>query len=158
MEEKLNIAGLFTNEEELREVVKRRKICYETGPYYLPDRKGELVQIGYQVSLYGTFSDTDREVDVDSPEFETVEKDMRRLAEALSKTCGPHHMCESTTIEPGTLTFSQERRMRPDVTVNLQIFDQLHFGHPVDDNVSETLHFAIRALEEAGVRKTRWQD
>jgi hypothetical protein len=158
MEMKLNIEGLFDSEQQLRETVELRKICYDVEPYYLPDKKGAFVQIGYRLALYGTFPHDVKEADPDSPEYEKVERDVRRLAEALSHTCGPLHVCESVTIEPSTITYSHDRRMRPDVTVNIPVFDQKNFGHPVDEHVIETLHVAMRMLEAVGVRKTRWLD
>jgi hypothetical protein len=158
MEMKLNIEGLFGSEQELLETVKLRKICYDVEPYYLPNKKGALVQIGYRLALYGTFPQGVKEADPDSPEYEKVERDVRRVAKALSHTCGPLHVCESITIEPGTVTYSHDRRMRPDVTVHLPVFDQKNFGHPVDAQITETLHLAEKMLEAAGVRKKQWLD
>lgn len=158
MELKLNTKGLFESEEELRNVVRKRKICYDTEPFYISDRKGGLLQIGFRINLYGTFPGNSREASPDSPDYEDVERDVRRLAEALSNSCDPLHMCESATIEPATITFSPERKMRPDVTVHIPVFDQKHFGHPVDDTIRTALHTATGLLESAGVRKARWQD
>ncbi len=158
MEMTLNIEGQFESEQELRDTVRLRKICYDVEPYYLPDKKGALVQIGYRLVLYGTFPEGVKEADPDSPEYEKVERDVRRLAESLSHTCGPMHVCESVTIEPSTITYSHDRKMRPDVTVYLPVFDQNNFGHPVDAQITETLHVATRMLEIAGVRKKQWQD
>ena len=94
----------------------------------------------------------------DTPGYSKVENDVRRVAEALSNTCSPLHMCESTTIEPSTITYSPDRKMRPDVTVRIPIFDQKNFGHPVDEAIRNTLDTAIKLLESAGVRKKRWGD
>jgi hypothetical protein len=154
---KLNITGLFDSEQQLREAVQLRKICYDVEPYYLPNRKGALVQIGYRLALYGTFPEGVKEADPDSPEYEKVETDVKRLAEALSHTCAPeHHVCESITIEPSTVTYSHDRRMRPDVTVHVPVFDQSNFGHPVDAEITETLHLITQMLEDIGVHKKQW--
>jgi hypothetical protein len=155
---KLNIEGLFDSDQDLHETVKLRKICYDVEPYYLPNKKGALVQIGYRLALYGTFPEGVTEAEPDSPEYERVERDMRRLAQALSHTCGPMHVCESITIEPSTITYSHDRRMRPDVTVHLPLFDQQNFGHPVDEHITENLRLAVEMLEAAGVRKKQWLD
>lgn len=158
MELKLNIEGLFRNEDEVREVVSKRKICYDTEPYYL-NRKGKLVQIGYQISIYGTFAEpVEEEATPDTSGYEALERDVRRLAEAVSHTCGALHMCESTILDPSQITYSHERNMRPDVTVHIPVFDQKNFGHPVDDKVTEMLQAATGLLESVGVRKTRWHD
>jgi len=157
MDLKLNIEGQFKSEEELREVVRLRKICYDTEPYYI-NKKGGLVQIGFQINLYGTFPPSGDEATPDSGSYESVERDVMRLAEALSNTCYPFHMCESTTIEPATITYSHERKMRPDVTVHIPLFDQKNFGHPVDENIRNILKTASLLLESAGVRKHKWQD
>jgi len=138
--------------------VKKRRICYDTEPYYLPDKEGRLFQIGYQLNLYGTFSGPAEHITVDSAEYQEVERDLRRVAEALSQSCNPYHMCELTTIDPATLTYSHERKMRPDVTVHVPIFDQQHFGRPVDDNITKTLEAAIKLVESAGVRRKHWPD
>ncbi len=155
---KLNIQGLFKDEQEMLDAVKRRRMCYDTEPYYISDKKGSLIQIGFQLNLYGTFSGRSKDATPDSSEYDDVEQDVRRLAEALSNTCNPVHMCESTSIDSSTVTYSQDRGMRPDVTVHIPVFDQANFGHPVDEKITRTLHEAIKLFESAGVRKTRWQD
>lgn len=153
----LNIEGFFANTDELREVIKKRKICYDTEPYYTT-KKGVLTQIGFQLSLYGTFADEKEEHSPHDPEFGEILRDVRRLAESLSQTCDPLHMCDATIIDSNTITYVHERKMRPDVTVHIPVFDQKNFGHPVDDTVRNSLHRAEKILENAGVRKTRWTD
>lgn len=158
MEAGLNISGIFQDETELGAVIRKRKICYDVEPYYLPDKKGSLVQIGFQINLYGTFPENDEDASPDDREFGSVLRDVRRVAKALSNTCDPLHMCDSA-IEDGTsVSYSQERNMRPDVTVHIPVFDQDRFGHPVDDRIRETASLAGRLLEQAGVRKKRWRD
>jgi hypothetical protein len=158
MDATLNINGLFRDAQELSEVIIRRKICYDTEPYYIAGPKGSLVQIGYQLNLYATFTPVMHEATPDSPEYRTAGHDVRRVAEALSNTCTPIHMCESMIVEEGTLTYSGDRGMRPDVTVHIPIFDQGRFGHPVDENITRTLHEAEALLQGAGVKKKRWLD
>lgn len=158
MDYTLNIKGLFGSEEELRETVRKRKMCYDSEPYYITSKKGELVQIGYQLNIHGTFPEGDPKAGPDDPEFGAVLRDVRRVAEALSNTCDPLHMCESTVVDSSMITYARERRMRPDVTVHIPVFDQEHFGHPVDEKIRNTLELAGKILESAGVRKTRWED
>ncbi len=158
MELRLNIEGQFESEAELRETVRKRKICYDTEPYYIPDKKGGLIQIGFRITLYGTFPDSVKDASPDSVECGEIEEDLQRVAEVISNTCGPLHTCGSTTADPCSVSYSQDRKMRPDVTVHIPVFDQEHFGHPVDDAVTNALHQAIGLLESAGVRKTRWLD
>ena len=124
----------------------------------MPDKTGHLVQIGFQLNLYGTFPDPQEHFTVDSAEYAEIERDVRRIAEALSQTCDPYHMCEMTSIDVATLTYSRERKMRPDVTVHVPIFDQRHFGHPVDDNIRNTMDAAVKLIEAAGVRRKKWTD
>jgi hypothetical protein len=158
MELRLNIQGHFENEGDLRDTIIKRKICYDSEPYYISDKKGGLIQIGFRLTLYGTFPDNVKDVSPDSKEYAEVERDLQSLADVLSSTFGPLHMCGATTAEPSSISYSQERKMRPDVEVHIPIFDQEHFGHPVDDVVRNELHEAIGLLESAGVRKTRWKD
>lgn len=157
MEDKLNIKGLFADEQELLETIKKRRICYDSEPYYRT-KKGELIHIGYQLGLYGTFPEGHKDATPDDPEFSNVLRDVRRVAEALSNTCDPLHMCEATIIDSTTVTYAHERKMRPDVTVHIPIFDQQNYGHPVDDKIRNTLEMAEKILESAGVRKIRWEE
>lgn len=157
MELKLNLEGLFKNEQEVTDMVRQRKICYDSEPYNIY-RKGQLIQIGFQLNLYATFSQDIKDATPDSTEYGKVESDVMKLAEALSSACNPLHMCESTTIEPSTITYSHDRKMRPDVTVHMPIFDQKNFGHPVDDNIKNTLNASVKLLESVGVQKTSWKD
>ena len=156
MENKLNIKGLFESEQELLDVIKKRKISYDSEPYYRT-KKGELIQIGYQLGIYGTFPEGHKNATPDDPEFGNVLRDVRRVAEALSNTCDPLHMCEATIIDSNTVTYAHERKMRPDVTVHIPVFDQENYGHPVDDKVRNTLEMAGKILESAGVKKIRWE-
>ncbi|MBI5640500.1 MAG: hypothetical protein HZA17_08755 [Nitrospirae bacterium] len=158
MELLLNIKGLFRDQQELRDMVRKRKICYDHEPYYITTKKGELIQIGFQINLYATLPENVEDRTADSAEYGGVERDVTLLAEALSNTCDPIHMCESTTIEPGRITYSPDRKMRPDVTVHIPVFDQNNFGHPVDDSVRNAFHMGIKLIESAGVQKIRWQD
>lgn len=157
MENKLNIEGLFETELELLNTIKKRKVCYDFEPYYRTG-KGQLIQIGFQLNIYGTFPEGHMNATPDDPEFSNVLSDVRRVAEALSNTCDPLHMCEATIIDSNTVTYARERKMRPDVTVHIPIFDQQNYGHPVDDKIRNTLEMAGKLLEVAGVQKERWQE
>jgi hypothetical protein len=157
VENKLNIEGLFETELELLNTIKKRKVCYDFEPYYRTG-KGQLIQIGFQLNIYGTFPEGHMNATPDDPEFSNVLSDVRRVAEALSNTCDPLHMCEATIIDSNTVTYARERKMRPDVTVHIPIFDQQNYGHPVDDKIRNTLEMAGKLLEVAGVQKERWQE
>jgi hypothetical protein len=158
VEQKLDIKGHFESEEELRSVVVKRRICYDIEPYYIPDKKGTMVQIGFRLTLYGTLPVGVDDSTPDSQEYLEVERDLKRLAESLILTCGPHHVCAAVTPDPASLSYSHDRKMRPDVTVHIPVFDQENFGHPVDDKVRNTLQEASGRLESAGVKKTSWHD
>jgi hypothetical protein len=156
LENKLNIKGLFEDEQELFDVINKRRLCYDSEPYY-KTKKGELIQIGYQLAIYGTFPEGHKNASPDDPEFNRVLRDVRRVAESLSNTCNPLHMCDATIIDSNTVTYAHERKMRPDVTVHIPLFDQENFGHPVDEKVTSTLEMAGKILESAGVKKIRWE-
>ncbi len=157
MEYKLDIKGLFASEQELFDTVKKRRVCYDSEPYYRTS-KGELNQIGYQLNIYGTFPEGHGNTTPGDPEFSNVLNDVRRLGEALSNTCDPLHICEATIIDSNAVTYAPERMMRPDVTVHIPIFDQQNYGHPVDEKIRNTFQMAGKILEGAGVRKIRWQE
>jgi hypothetical protein len=157
MDAKLNIAGIFRSEEELSETIRKRRICYDIEPYYNTTKQGQMVQIGYQINMYGTFPPADEDASPDDREFPKVLRDVRKVAEALSNTCNPLHMCEATILDSNTISYAHERKMRPDVTVHIPIFDQQNFGHPVDRRIEDTAIAAGRILEAAGVRKKTWE-
>lgn len=155
---KLAIEGLFDSEQELRDLVLKRRICYDSEPYYITSKKGPLIQIGFQLNLYGTLDSGLNNVSPDSPEYDEVESDLRRVAEVLSNSCGPLHMCKTTIFDSNTIAYSADRKMRPDVTVHVPIFNQKKFGQPVDDQVRDTLQMSAKLLEAVGVQKIRWHD
>lgn len=157
MDAKLNIAGIFSSETDLAETIQKRKICYDIEPYFNTVRQGQMVQIGYQINIYGTFPESYNKPSLDAPEFYKILRDVRNIAEALSNTCNPLHMCEATIVDSNTISYAHERKMRPDVTVHIPIFDQQNFGHPVDQHIEETAHEAGKILESAGVRKKTWE-
>ena len=115
-------------------------------------------QIGYQINFYGTFPDDDPEASPDDRNFNSVLYDVRKVALALSHTCEPLHMCEELIVDSTEVSYSHERKMRPDVTVHIPIFDQQHFGHPVDKRIEDTAIEAGKILEAAGVKKKTWED
>jgi len=170
MEYHLNIRGIFKDEEELRETVKKRKICYDTEPYYSSD-KDSLIQIGFQINLYGTFPDTVQGIKLFRTklpdkvekeekilqEFREVLRDVRKVAEALKKS-GEFLLMGELVIVDSSVSFSGERKKRPDVTVHIPVFDQEHYGHPVDDRISEAVSRAGKILEQAGVQKHCWHN
>jgi hypothetical protein len=158
MERELAIEGIFEDERQLRDVVVLRKVCYDVEPYYIPDKKDNLVQIGFLLSLYGTFPQEEKDATPDTDGYENVERDLKKIAAVLSQTCNPMHMCEATAADPATVTHASERKMRPDVTVHIPLFDQENFGHPVDDNVRGTLDFIKHLLESAGIPRRRWHE
>jgi len=160
MEYHLNITGLFKDEEELRATIRKRRICYDTEPYYQPNEEGSLIQIGFQINLYGTIPDTDWEDDLDkrTPELLEVFRDVRKVAEALKKTGESLHISSSEIEDSASVSFSDERRRRPDMSVHIQLFNQDYFGQPVDDRLREIVSVAGKLLEQAGVQKTRWHD
>ena len=158
MDARLNIADIFKSEEELSETIRKRRICFDIEPYYNTTKQGKMVQIGYQINIYGTFPESDKKPSLDDPEFRGILKDVRNIAEALSNTCDPLHMCEATIEDSSSISYAHERKMRPDVTVHIPIFDQQHFGHPVDKHIEDTAQLAGKILESAGVRKKAWED
>ena len=158
MEYHLNITGIFKDEEELRSTVRKRKICYDTEPYYMPNKQGSMIQIGVQINLYGTFPGTDKEVGPDCQEFCEVIGDVRKVAIALSKTGESVHMGESVIADSTSVSYSAEREMRPDVAVHIPVFDQEHFGHPIDERITKAVSIAGMILEQAGVHKRQWHN
>jgi hypothetical protein len=48
--------------------------------------------------------------------------------------------------------------MRPDVTVHIPVFDQEHFGHPIDERITKAVSIAGMILEQAGVHKGHWHN
>lgn len=158
MDAKLNITGIFTSETDLAETIRKRKICYDIEPYYNTTKQGQMVQIGYQINMYGTFPEYDNKPSLDDPEFQRILRDVRNVAEALSNTCDPLHMCEATIEDSTTISYAHERKMRPDVTVHIPIFDQQHFGHPVDKHIEDIAQLAGKILESVGVKKKTWED
>jgi hypothetical protein len=67
-------------------------------------------------------------------------------------------MCEATVLDSSTVTYAHERKMRPDVTVHIPVFDQQNYGHLVDEKIRKTLEMAGKILETAGVQKLRWKE
>lgn len=160
MEYHLNITGLFKDEEELRATIRKRQICYDSEPYYQPNEEGSLTQIGFQINLYGTIPDTDWEDDLDKrrPELLDVFRDVRKVAEALKQTGESLHIGASEIEDSASVSFSDERGRRPDMSVHIQLFNQEQFGRPVDDRLREIVSVAGKILEQAGAQKTRWHD
>lgn len=158
MEPALNIDGIFASQEELVQMVRRRRICYDIEPYNRITKQGDLLQIGYQINLYGTFAGPEAPASSDDPDFYKVLQDVRKLAGSLLHSCDSLHMCEDSFEDGTSLSYSQARKMRPDVTVHIPVFDRQQFGHPVDSRITATVHQAAKLLEAVGVHKISWPE
>ncbi|MBA4373744.1 MAG: hypothetical protein C0402_12905 [Thermodesulfovibrio sp.] len=161
MENKHNIEGIFESEDQraqIVQIVRSRRICYDFEPYNYVTKQGQLMQIGYQLNIYGTFPASDTSASGDDPEFYLVLRDVRRVAAVILGACNPLHMCEDSFEDATSVSYAHERNMRPDVTVHVPIFDRQHFGQPVDRLVEETIQQVEKLLKAAGVQKKHWED
>ncbi|HAP39513.1 MAG TPA: hypothetical protein DCQ94_07115, partial [Nitrospira sp.] len=51
----LNLDQAFPTEQALRDMIVKHKVCFDHDPFYVKTGGGEVVQIGFQLNLYGAF-------------------------------------------------------------------------------------------------------
>lgn len=155
---KLDLQGAFPSEEALREMVRRRRICFEHEPFYVRDASGEIVQLGFQLSLYAAFADPRHLPVGDDQEWREIAGELRRLCRVFFQTLRVLKPCERPDPPEPEVVFSPARRMRAEVCLRIPIFDQAHFGTRPGRQLHEVLATAVCLLKTLGARPGAWEE
>lgn len=154
----LNVDGAFPSEAALREMIARRKVCFDHDPFYIRDSAGNLVQIGFQLNLYGAFRDPRHLPLGDDAEHREIIRDLNHLCRVFFQSLEILKPCEHPDPPVHRVVYSPERRMRPEVCLQVPIFDRSHFGAKAGHQLKELLATAECLLKSIGARLGEWDE
>lgn len=154
----LVLQGAFESEQALRDMIVRRKVCFDHDPFYVKDGANRIVHIGFQLNLYAAFQDPAHLPTGDDPELREMVGELRRLCRVFFQSLDILKPCEHPEPPMHRVLYSPERRYRAEVCLQIPIFDRGHYGAKPDRSLEELLATAECLLRQLGARRGRWED
>lgn len=143
--------------ERLKAFARLHRVCWEVLPEQLVMGGGQILQIGFNLMLYGAHEhDTDRP----RPGCEDCRRiflDLREIAEwILPKDERPSRY--EIEVYDSAVRYDPIRGNRPDVTVTIKILHRAQFDAPVDQCEVFCLHEMEEKLLQIGAQHDRWRE
>ncbi|MDH4154707.1 MAG: hypothetical protein OEV01_13045 [Nitrospira sp.] len=154
----LVLEDTFTSEQDLRDMIAARKICFDHDPFYVKDGSNQIVQIGFQLNLYAAFQDPKHLPSSEDTELRDLIGDLRRLCRVFFQSLDLLKPCEYPEPPMHRVMYSPERRYRAEVCLQVPIFDRGHYGAKPDHRLEELLKTAECLLRQLGARRGTWDD
>lgn len=140
---------------EIKELVQRHKVCFESYPIWHVPPAGGKVAIGYELDLIGTHDHPQHPASPGCGECTPVRRALLAIAAAILP---PNDRESHYAIEPFTaaISFSPRRKMRKDVTLAIDILHRDRFDLPTDACEMRCLREMKEKLKELGARPDHW--
>jgi len=124
---------------ELKELVRQHKVCWEVWPVYHIARKGEKIQIGFELELLRTHRDPK---DVPKPgcaQCLEVYDDLKQIAQWILPKEDRLSRYEIGIFD-SSIRYSAKRKFRRDVALMIKILHKAKFDDPTGDCEFRCLH------------------
>lgn len=118
----LVLQGAFESEQALRDMIVRRKVCFDHDPFYVKDGANRIVHIWFQLNLYAAFQDPAHLPTGDDPELREMVGELRRLCRVFFQSLDILKPCEHPEPPMHRVLYSPERRYRAEVCLQIPIF------------------------------------
>jgi len=142
--------------DAIRELVRRHKVYWEVRPEEDLDDADEVVKVGFQLGLRGTFEDPEDQPLAGSPECVEVYRDLRTIAESLLP---PED--DDVRFELGgsasALDYTPSSG-RQDVEVMIKIQRPGVPDYAIDEAERHSLELLKQRLKDLGVPQGRWRE
>ncbi len=149
----LSRATLIGKESDrLRELVKRHRVCWEVWPEHHIDRKGERIQIGFELNLMGTHGHSEPIIEPGCPECIKIYGDLRRIAGWIIPKKEFNTWYEIGVFD-ASIYYSSQRRFRPEVVLTIKLLHREGFDRPTDSHEVHVLKEMEEKLKKLGARK-----
>lgn len=155
---RLNIDQAFPSEQTLRETIAQRKVCFDHDPFFVKAGNGEVIQIGFQLNLYGAFDNPAQLPLGDDVEHRAILHDLQRLCRVFFQTLDLLKPCEHPHPPAHRIVFSPERKNRAEVCLQIPIFDLAHYADGAAGEVQNLLATAECLLTHVGARRRVWDE
>ncbi len=143
--------------DRLTSITRLHRVCWEVLPEEFVMADGQLLQIGFNLMLYGA-----HEHDTDSPlpgcpQCGVIYGHLREIAEWIvpKVDCPSRYEIE---FYDDTVRFDPMRGNRPDVTVTIKILHRSRFDAPVDQCEVFCLHEMEGKLLQIRAPYQRWKE
>lgn len=154
----LILDGSFTTEEALRDMIMRRKLCFDHDPLLVNEGSGRMVHIGFELNLYAAFQDPRHLPIGEDPELREIMGELQRLCRVLHQSIALFKHCRRPEPPMYRVVYSSERHYRAEVCLQVPIFDREHYGRATDRSIEELLSALECVLQRLGARRSRWDE
>ncbi|HQR12927.1 MAG TPA: hypothetical protein PKW52_06520 [Nitrospira sp.] len=154
----LNLDQAFPSEQALRSMITQRKVCFDHDPFYVKTGGGEVVQIGFQLNLYGAFDNPLQLPLNDDEEHRAILGDLQRLCHVFFQTLDLLKPCEHPHPPAHRIVFSPERKHRAEVCLQIPIFDVAQYAEGAASKIQNLLATAECLLTHVGARRRVWDE
>ena len=139
----------------IKELVQRFKVCWEVYREQTLTREG-IRKIGFDIELYGTHEPGTEHVSPGCEHCRPVQEALREIAHWILPREKRSSIYE-VSVHSQALSYSPERRERPDVQLTIRILHRHDFESPVDECEVRCLKEMEQALGEIGACKSVWR-
>jgi hypothetical protein len=141
--------------EQLKQLVRKHKVCYEVWPEYLMVQ-GQCATVGFHLDLSGTHADHEGGVSPGCHECQQVYDDLKPIATWIL----PNEERDSYyDIRPfdRSIYYAPTRKFRKEVTLSIKILHRHGFDQPVDKCEEICLKEMKSKLAELGIKEGVWK-
>jgi len=136
----------------LKELVRQHKVCWEVWPVYHIDRKGEKVQIGFELELAGTHHEPKEPPKPGCAECVTVYNDLRRIGQWIIPK-EDHLSRYEIGIFDSSIHYAAKRKFRKEVALTIKILHKDKFHDPTDECEVRCLNEMEQKLKALGAER-----
>ena len=146
---------LSIDDSELKALVQRHQVCFESYPIWNVPLGGGKVAIGYELDLIGTHDHPQYPASPGCEECKPVRRALLAIATAILP---PSDRVSRYAMEPfeTAIHFSPRRKMRKDVILVIDIMHRDQFDLPVDECEMRCLREMKEKLKTLGARPDQW--
>lgn len=143
--------------DAIRELVRRHQVYWEVRPEEDLDAADEVVKVGFQLGLRGTFEHPEDPPLAGAPECVDVYRDLRAIAESLLPAAEGEIGFELGG-SPDALDYTPSSgRQEVEVMIKIQRRDEAG-DDSIDAAEQDSLEKLKRRLKELGVPQGRWRE
>ena len=136
--------------------VREHRVCWEVLPELLPVPDEQLLQIGFNLELYGAHAHGTEPPHPSCEQCRTILSHLREIAEwILPKAERPSRY--DISIRDNAILYDPVRHNRSEVMVTITILHRAQLDAPVDACEVFCLHEIQSKLKKIGARLGRWE-
>jgi hypothetical protein len=152
-------ASMVGNDEsrELRELIRKHKVCWEVWPEYHIDREGKKIQIGFELDLIGTHYQPRHTPEPGCAECVKVYDDLKRIAYWIMPKEERDSWYEVGVFD-ASIHYSAQRRFRGEITLPIKILHREGFNRPTDACEVRCLNEMEEKLQALGAHRGSWPE